>query len=52
MIFHQHFFKYQVKEKLSGLREICGKLDLFFISQESLEFKLLSLAIEEAEALV
>lgn len=52
MIFHQHFLKYQVKEKLSGMGEIYGNLDLFFISQESLEVKLLSVAIEAAEALV
>lgn len=52
MIFHQHFLKYKVKEKLSVMGEIYENLDLFFISQESLEVKLLSVAIEAAEALV
>lgn len=46
------FLKYQVKEKLNGMGEIYRKLDLFFISQESLKVKLLSVAIEAAEALV
>ena len=49
--FSPTFLKYQVKEKLNGMGEIYGKLDLFFISQESLEVKLLSVAIEAAEAL-